>query len=221
MTSTIIFFDLETGGLEMHHPITQLAAVAYQDGAIIDQFEAKLRFDPAAANPEALKLNGYSESAWAAAQDPGLVARQFAKWLEPHKSVFKLSSKTGKQYKVAQLGGYNAAAFDGPRIQKLFKDNGVFLPADYRILDVMQLVMWYFQAFNSQIPENLKLATVCQFFGIRLDNAHDALSDVLATAMLMKAVGTSVFEKIGGIYVNMQKEIEEKMVHGLSPTRIQ
>ena len=48
----IVFFDLETGGLETHRPITQIAAIAVdQQLNELDSFEVKIRFDEAKACP--------------------------------------------------------------------------------------------------------------------------------------------------------------------------
>jgi len=62
MPDSFIYFDLETGGLDWTiHPIIQIAAVATApDGQIVDEFEAKIQFDPAMASPEALAINAYT-----------------------------------------------------------------------------------------------------------------------------------------------------------------
>jgi DNA polymerase-3 subunit epsilon len=184
VSKPIIYFDLECGGLELHHPITQIGAVAFQDGKELSRFEVKLKFNLFDCDPEALKINGYSKERWLDAVEPARACALFSKWLSPYKTIEKVSQNTGNKYKIVQLAGYNAATFDAPRLQKLFKDQGAFLPASYQVLDVMQLVMWFYQVNPESRPENIKLATVCETFGITLDNAHDALADVIATAQL-------------------------------------
>lgn len=177
-----IYFGLETAGLEMHHPIIQIAAVAVAHGQVIDTFERKLHFDLGVAEPKALELNSYDEATWQSeAIPPYRAARKFAEWLHPYCWI-QMRSKANKPYYVAQLAGYNAASCDAPRLQKLYKDVGAFLPASYRVLDVLQLVMWtYFR--NGRSLENYKLGTVCKAMGVDLgDEAHDALADVKATA---------------------------------------
>jgi DNA polymerase III subunit epsilon len=195
MGAPIVYFDLESGGLELYHPLIQLAAVAVQDGEIIDQFESKLLFDVSLCDPDALEINGFSAEAWKEAEQPSIVATRFSKWLSPYKCINKIS-KAGKSYRVVQLAGYNAAVFDAPRLQEWFRREGTFLCADYRVLDVMQLVMWYFQINPEGKPDSIKLSSICEFFDIPLINAHDALADVIATACLAQKVGELMTEHI-------------------------
>lgn len=184
----IVMFDLETSGLELDHEIIQIGAVAVQGDRILDKFELKLRFDVEKADPKALELNGFAAENWVLAAFPEPACQAFARWLKPYCHIEKQSARTGNTYKVARLGGYNAAVFDAPRLQQLFKNNDVFLPADYGVLDVLHLARWYYELNPDCRPENLKLATVCAAFDIPLENAHDALSDVIATAKLAQAL---------------------------------
>ena len=68
----VVYFELETGGVLEQHPIIQITAVAIDEttwrelGAI----EMKLQFDPAKADPEALKMNHYDPAVWAAEAIP-------------------------------------------------------------------------------------------------------------------------------------------------------
>jgi DNA polymerase III subunit epsilon len=183
MSETIIYFDLETGGLDMEHPITQLAAVAVNGAEEIDSFNRLIHVNVEHCDPKALELNGYDPARWEReAVFPFQVVSEFWTFLNKYKTVDCIS-KEGKPYKVAQLAGYNAATFDAPRLQQLFRTARAFLPAHPRVLDVMQLAMWFIRAQDIKL-ENHKLATVCKYFGIKLDNAHDALADVRATAQL-------------------------------------
>jgi DNA polymerase III epsilon subunit-like protein len=88
---------------------------------------------------------------------------------------------------VAQLAGHNGASFDGPRIQRLYKDAGAFLPADPRVLDTMQRAMWWFQERGIR-PESFKLEALCNYFGIPIGEGetHDALADVRLTIQLAR-----------------------------------
>jgi DNA polymerase III epsilon subunit-like protein len=51
-------------------------------------------------------------------------------------------------------------------------------------------------------PDNLKLSTLCAYFGIEIENAHDALSDIMATRKVLKHIYRVYFRK------KQQKEID-------------
>jgi len=178
-----IFFDLETGGLLDTQPDIQLAAIAVDDsGTEVSQFEAKLQFNEVDADPEALKMNGYDREVWKAeAIPPADAVRKFSKWMEPYRSIEMISKRTGNPYSMARLAGYNALTFDFPRLRRLYGDQ--FFPCSYHVLDCLQLAAWkYFDRADK--PNNLKLTTVCEFLGIPVDGAHDALADARLAAKL-------------------------------------
>jgi len=185
MKTTTIFMDLETGGVEDHHPDIQLAAVAVREWEILDTFERKIAFDERAADPEALRINSYDRDVW---YDKALpeeqVVLEFAGFLEQYRVLRKVSRR-GNVFHVARLAGHNVARFDAPRLLRMFKRNrGTFLPGDaFMPLDTMQLALWYF-ADTDEKPENFKLGTLCDFFAIDTEGAHDALADVLNTVEL-------------------------------------
>lgn len=179
----VVYFDLEAGGLELHHPIIQLAAVAIDEyGVELGSYNQRLQFNIGDCDPYALELNHYTPEAWADAISLKEAVATFGNFLKKYKSVKCVSKRTGSPYMVARVGGYNAAAFDMPRLRNLFATQ--FLPAHAMVLDVLQLALWYFELFPNHKPENLKLATVCAYFEIPLERAHDALSDVRATGQL-------------------------------------
>lgn len=180
---TTIYFDFETGGVLPEHPSIQLAAIAVDDktGKELGAFEQKIQFDAYKCDPEALKLNGWSETNWIAAVAPTFAADRFARFIQPFKCVEMVSKKTGKPYLVAKGAGYNALTFDWPRLRALF--GSTFLPVSYHVRDVLQRVIFYFDE-HGNAPKDFKLSTVCQHMGIDTTGAHDALADVRMTAAL-------------------------------------
>lgn len=187
----LVFFDLETGGLDYtKHPITQIAAIAVDaDLREIDSFQAKLDFDRNAADPRALDIGRYSPEIWTAEQKPcSAVCAELAKFLAKYADIRMISQRNGSEYWVAQLVGYNATTFDGPFLQALYRNHQCFLPAAFGVLCVMQRAMWRFIELDSRRPENMKLATVCRHFGIDLTDAHDAMADCRATLALYRRV---------------------------------
>ena len=193
MTQRIVYFDLETGGLDTRHPDIQLAAIATEDLVEIDVFEAKIEFDAAKADPEALKINSYDEKRWQKqAQPERIVVATFAAFLNKHATLERVAKGSGRPYKVARLAGHNVLSFDAPRLLALFKRHGAFLPADaFRPLDTLQLASWSAARLGIE-PTNYKLSTLCETFGIDTAGAHDALADVRMSLDLTR----TLFEKL-------------------------
>lgn len=182
-----VYFDFETGGVLETQPSIQIAAIVVDDdsGAELSAFERKIKFDPALCDPKALEINHYTAEAWKDALPPGVVAMQFANFIKPHSCIEMISKRTGAPYNVAKGSGYNALTFDWPRLKALFGTN--FLPVSYHVRDVLQRAMFWFDEHpESARPKDLKLGTVCEYFGISIDGAHDALVDVRLTAALAR-----------------------------------
>lgn len=188
-----VYFDLETGGLELRHPIIQLAAVAVDENSWseLGHFEAKLHFDEAAADPQALRVNHYARELWErVGQSPSVVAQKFADFITPFRVYHRTSAK-GTAYTVAKLAGHNAASFDGPRLRALYERYpSIFLGADPRYRCTLQQAMFWFDAhpFEPE-PVNFKLETLCRYFDIEIpegEKAHDALTDVRLTVQLAR-----------------------------------
>lgn len=182
----VIFFDLETGGLEPTSPIIQIAAAAVNINTwnVVATREWKCLFHEFSADPEALKLNHYDAELWAKSAIPlGEAMDKFHAFCREYRDVMKVSKRTGKGYTVAQLGGFNTEAFDMPKVSAYFKDRGLFFAANPWTYDVLQLARWK-TLHRTDLPDH-KLPTLCQKFGIE-HNAHDALGDVLATVELAR-----------------------------------
>jgi len=184
-----VYFDFETCGIEPHRPEIQLAAVVVDEDtwAEISSFERKIEFDLAKATSEALAMNSYNAEKWAAeAVSEARVVAEFDTFLTPFRAQ-RMMSKAGKPYFVARLVGHNAATFDGPRLMAMFKRHHLFLPADPRVRDTVQLALWHFDELGAA-PKDFKLVTLCQHFGVQVKDAHDALADVRMTVGLARAL---------------------------------
>lgn len=180
-----IYFDLETGGVN-DEPVIQLAAVALNaDWSEAGTFEQKIKFDPAACDPEALKLNRYDPEAWKDAVAPAIAVARFSSFVKPHSTVEMISKRTGAPYTVARLAGYNALTFDMPRLRAMY--GPTFFPCSYHVRDVLQRAMFWFDEHNVEVkPKDLKLSTLCEYFGIETGGAHEALTDVRMTIALYR-----------------------------------
>jgi DNA polymerase-3 subunit epsilon len=186
----IVFFDLETGGTDSSaHPIIQIAAIAVDENLLeLEVFERKVKFSVSECDPKALSVNGYNEEVWSKeATCAKAVIRDFSKFLSRYADIERRSERTGNPYRVAQLAGYNAAAFDGPFIQAWYRKNSEFLPASFRIMDVYQRAIWHFHEIG-KTADSLKLSEVAKMLGVPLENAHDALEDVRATLGVYRSI---------------------------------
>lgn len=183
MTRATIYFDTETGGVHPEAPIIQLAAVAVDDtdGTELEGFEIKLQFDERICDPEAMATNHYDPERWADAVPPSTAVALFERFLQPYRRVRCVAKKTRRLFHVAQLCGYNASLFDGPRVRDLY--GGKWMSAHLFVADTYHLIKWYLDIHELE-PESTSLSAMCSYFDIPLDNAHDALDDARATARL-------------------------------------
>lgn len=181
-----IFFDLETGGVEAHHPNIQLAAVAVDDNwKELDTFERKIAFDRLKASEDALAMNHWTAEAWAKAIPQSQAIEEFSRWSRPYQSIERMS-RSQRPYRVGQLAGHNVATFDGPRLHRAYQEAAEFMPFDYRVLCTMQLALWLKPGRTSY-----KLHDLCADLGLVVDKAHDALSDVRSSIALARHLLTA------------------------------
>jgi DNA polymerase III epsilon subunit-like protein len=191
----LVFFDLETGGLNpKRHPILQLAAIAVDENLqSVETFEVKIRFDERQANRNSLRKNHYRRGIWVAkALEPEEAARRFAEFLRRHASVTMLGSD-GEPYHLAQLVAHNAQ-FDAEFLQTWYERLYMYLPARDQVFCTLQRAMWLFHEHPAEPrPIDFKLATLCKHFGVQFHaaSAHDALGDVTATVALYGAMANT------------------------------
>jgi DNA polymerase III alpha subunit (gram-positive type) len=180
----IVFFDLETSGTNhKRNQIIQIAAIAVQGPHFeqIGEFERKLQFDMDRADPEALEINHYSPEAWAGAlsQRDGLAA--FNSWVKKFATVPRKAKKSGRTFYTVRMAGHNIIRFDMNFLREWYGTD--FCPADYMCLDTQQLAQWMDLECKW---DNYKLGNLCIIYGIDLENAHDALSDVKGNVSLAR-----------------------------------
>lgn len=204
----IVFFDLETGGLEPGvHPIIEFAAIAVSieggEWKIAGELDMKLAFDESVCSPQALEINGFyaNRSAWDAAIPEKIAMNAIAGFFREHATV-PMTSKGGRSYKIARLAGHNIASFDVKFLQAWFRSWKEFLPAHYVVLDTMHLAAWklgHLVGVNGGIPD-LKLGTLGQYLKIeRQGDAHTALSDVRVNVDVAAALCRLTPVNFGGI----------------------
>lgn len=183
-----VFFDCETGGLELTHPILQIAAVAVDaEWKELGTFERKIIVDTEKCTAKALEINSYDKELWEKEAMPErAVVSQFKSFLDKYCSVDLISARTGNSYSVARVGGHNVR-FDIDHVKFVFKRYGEFFPIQLNNpLDTLQGAVWYFEKTGKEPPENYQLATIAKYFGIEVTGAHDALVDTRLTVKLAR-----------------------------------
>ena len=82
-----VLYDLETDGRDpKHDPIIQIAAVALdRELNVIDEFEVKIRFNPAPDGAALAGLNSYEEDTWnREAVTEREAAKRFSEFVKKH-----------------------------------------------------------------------------------------------------------------------------------------
>jgi DNA polymerase III alpha subunit (gram-positive type) len=186
----VVTFDLETTGLDTEHDeIIQIGAVAWvlETGEVLGTFETKIL--PTAYGCQGLAKqqaegfkNSYDSELWKAKGVPlALALQRFAGWVRKYCDWSRKSAK-GNTYYTVQGMGHNAVKFDFPFLSRCCQQLNIFLPIDYRVWDTLQWAYVYYSVTGKEPPENYKLGTLCAALEVPLTDAHDALSDVYATA---------------------------------------
>jgi len=214
MDRKLIFFDLETTGVDtVNDEIIQIAAVAV-DGDLtpVEEWEVKIR--PSTAGRK--KLEEAKAAGFDSVYDPQVWAQNsmecrhainaFASWLS-HYPFNRNISKKGHSYWTAQLVGHNGAKFDGPFLFQVAKDLGVFIPASYLVLDTVQLSLWASLLRPTYKPPAHNLGALCEHLDVELLRAHDALEDVYATIGVAKQLLGRMLHDKEGDHVEGKEEV--------------
>lgn len=177
MRGKVVFFDLETGGLDPAVAVN-LDEAGWPE---VEAFECKVRFDLANAEPEALAHNSYDADVWANEAVAPLNARyMFTNFLKRHATVRRISRR-GSPYYTAQTAGHNADRFDAEFLLQWYRRADEFCPAEFRVLDTFQLALWLWHFTpEANRPESVKLEHLAKHYevGYGEGGAHDALADV-------------------------------------------
>jgi len=178
----ILYFDTETTGLDpVKNEIHQLAMIIEIDNKIV--FEGEFKMRPLNINhieDDALKVAGVTLEQVLDYPDHGDVYHEI---IETFSRVIDKFDKKDKFYPA----GYNVK-FDLEFLYQFFVSNGdKFFGSwvNWKALDPLPFL--YKKDFDGELNlPNYKLATACQNYDIKLDNAHDAMADITATRELLK-----------------------------------
>jgi len=178
----ILYFDTETTGLNpLKNEIHQLAIIIEVDGKIKFEGEFKIRpMDVDNISEKALSISGVTEHDILKYPHP---AEQYKSIIEVFSQVVDRFDKDDKFYPA----GYNVK-FDLEFLYQFFlKNDDKFFGSWINWMPLDPLPVLHAMDFKNQIKlSNYKLATACQYYDIKLDNAHDAMADIKATRELLK-----------------------------------
>lgn len=176
-THNLAFIDVETTGLnpDLHEIIdlgVVLARQVPQAGKgpaleVIGEWEYKIIPERLYnADPESLKINGYTPEKWADAKPAKEVLEDFA-----------------QKTQGASFVAHNMA-FDLEFVKRAFERAGVKNLMHYHKIDTISLA--FAKLYHDPKVEKFSLRFLCEYFGIKNENAHTALSDARATLELYK-----------------------------------
>jgi DNA polymerase III epsilon subunit family exonuclease len=168
----LAFIDVETTGLNPDvHEIIELGVVLArqipQEGKgpaleVVEEFEYKIiperLFN---ADPESLKINGYTSEKWTDAKPLKEVMEDFA-----------------KRTQGASFVAHNVS-FDLEFIKRAFERAGVKNLMHYHKIDTISLA--FAKLYHDPKAEKFSLRFLCEYLGIKNESAHTAISDARAT----------------------------------------
>ncbi|MGE6227578.1 exonuclease domain-containing protein [Paenibacillus chitinolyticus] len=178
----ILFVDTETGGVDPRkHSLLEVGLVAYEVGkGIIDSKEFYISHENYSVTEHAMKINNIDLS----------IAKDWGH--KPHWATHKLLNFIEESFDVIKskddrpiLGGHNVG-FDKSFIEyQLFDASGYDMQKyiSHRTIDVMSL-LWGLHIAGKLPKEACYSAGANEYFGIKNEKAHTALSDILATVQV-------------------------------------
>ncbi len=184
--NNILWFDLETTGLDFRkHGIIQIAACVEKEGRIVDAFNEKQKPDPMKVIDEkALKVNGHTAEEINTFQDSKACYLSFNRFLERN----HVRGDKETRYIPA---GYNSR-FDLEFLSQYFEEQSAGPYAFWEHLQFNPIdpfpVIVLLNRYGKLNLESCKLETACKHFGIVIEKAHDANSDIMATRELTQKV---------------------------------
>ena len=193
MTRKFLCFDTETTGLSSwKHDIHQIAGAIIVDSKIKEKFDFKLRpINVKSIDPKALDVSGVTKEQIMAYPPASEAKKQLVVLFD------KYIDKFDKDDKFFPMG-FNVK-FDLNFLYSLFKKlNDSYLNSyvnKYVSVDLWQICMTLAAFGYLPILENYKLVTVAKYFDIEID-AHEALSDIMATIKIAGIIKTRFFKKL-------------------------
>lgn len=190
MTPRILFYDLETTGLNpRRHGIWQLAGLIYDcnKDQVITEFDYKMKpLNVEYADPKALKMGGITMDDLKAFPDQEEIFEKFKNMLGRYVDKYNPKDKLF-------LGGYNILSFDNQRFREWFLSNEDKYFGSWFYsggIDVLSLAQNHLKEHRPNMP-NFKLGSVAEALDVKQrvgSGLHDAITDIYLTFDIYKSV---------------------------------
>ena len=167
---TFVCFDFETTGLKYHEgdKVVEIGAVKIVNGKIVEKFESLVNPEGKKSDPKAQETHKIKEEDLENAPLPDVVFQDFYKFT-----------------RGAILTGYNIVGFDMIFLRGEGKRLGWNF--DNECVDVIDFSRKYVHGVK-----NYRLGTVAEKLGVKLENAHRAVFDTIATAEILIKLAKNV-----------------------------
>ena len=173
----IVVFDTETTGLDLKtDQIVQISAIKInKNGVIIDKLD-KFILPTVEISAEAFNTHGFDLD-----------------FIKANDGVDAKTALTAFSnfVKGSCIVGHNSANFDLPLINRQLRENGLIELEVVSHFDTMQIAKQF-----CGFLDDFKLSTLCQHFDVQNKDAHNAFSDITATAQcLIKLIKEYIIPK--------------------------
>tara|TARA_Y100000593_G_scaffold91978_1_gene182242 strand:- start:113 stop:802 length:690 start_codon:yes stop_codon:yes gene_type:complete len=117
---------------------------------------------------------------WKSGQSEKIVWKNFCKYCQR----YNIDKVPGQWYTEPIPAGYNIIGYDLKICERIATKYKTKMPlSTVTKLDIMDLMWYWFE--NLEEPRNYRLDTFREFFGIKAEQAHEALSDAIDEAKLL------------------------------------
>lgn len=184
-----LWCDVETTGLDPTNASAfQIAFILVDNGR--EYGERCFRFNPLSEtilyHEDAGKVHGYTKEQIESFPSEREIAPNIIRFLGDATNLF---ASDGSRFEKMIFAGYNSDEFDWNHVKAVLERNDARMD-DYFCgkADVFKQVKRAGDARVLPYLPNRKLGTVCDHFQIKMERAHDALSDIRATREVAKSL---------------------------------
>lgn len=179
----ILWLDVETTGLDCKvNGVIQIAFLLEVNGKVVDKFHSNIKpFDDCVYTEKAEEIHGKSKKEISKYPEESDVMINLIRFLDKNKYLYR--------YPKLTIAGYNSR-FDMDFLIQLFERSSskYYYFFNYYDKDVYALVkiLDISGILNGKVSK--KLEPICEVMGVKLEKAHDAMADIVATRKLYKKI---------------------------------